>query len=94
MNLIRQELLKQDKICYLCGEEFSNPKSITIDHAIPKVKIENSLRYSINGLENLLLTHNKCNKIKGDNSIFYAVRRLKAYKDLKGDRFFKWVNRL
>ena len=93
MKDMRKELLEQDTICYLCGEEFINKNVITIDHAIPKIKLKEQLRYKNHGLENLFLAHYKCNRIKGDQSIFYAVRRLKAYKDIKGDRFLKWVKR-
>lgn len=87
MNRIRNRikldyLLREIKICYLCGEELTNRSKTTIDHMIA-----NSKRHMIyyNGLPpikinikmpNLSPVHTACNNIKGDKSILATVKKL------------------
>lgn len=90
---IKRELLEQDKICYLCGEEFFNPKTIVVNHCIPQVKMDTIYHYDTHGLDNLLLTHSYCATMKDNHSLFLAVKRLKERRIKRGEFWFiKHIN--
>lgn len=90
---IKRELLEQDKICYLCGEEFFNPKTIVVNHCIPQAKLNVFYKYETHGLENLFLVHSYCDRVKSGDSIFVAVKRLKERRIKRGEFWFiKHIN--
>lgn len=91
---IRNYLIDQQPFCYLCNEVFTNEKSITIDHMIPKSKSYKISEINIDfNFPNLGLAHYKCNNIKRTRSILIVVKELQNLKKQMGRKaFIQMVN--
>lgn len=65
---IRQVVARDGGECYLCHQAFNSKSDITLDHLIPISK------GGTDGLGNMRLAHNNCNRDKKDMTIEeYAV---------------------
>ena len=58
---IKRQLWSQDRTCGICKKDLPGLKRSTLDHIVPLNK------NGADDIENLQLTHWKCNNDKGDN---------------------------
>lgn len=56
---IKQHLFRESDLCAICGLVIKTMKEATVDHIVPKSK------GGPNTPQNLQLTHEKCNQMKG-----------------------------
>jgi 5-methylcytosine-specific restriction endonuclease McrA len=55
-------------ICFICGKEFYKENPATLEHIIPVSKGGKS------DIDNLVLSHQKCNRIRGNISFIKAMK--------------------
>ena len=81
-------LKRWEGLCIICGEPFINKKSMTREHLIPL-----SNKRGKNNLENLAVSHFRCNQRRQDLSLIRAMKIMLYYKSKLGEEgFIKFVN--
>jgi len=91
----RQRLLERwGFVCFVCGEEFANLACVTKEHIIPRAHA-GSVRWEPDASidSNIAPSHYACNQVRGTDSIFSALRHIKALKAGMRDKdFYRWLN--
>jgi hypothetical protein len=83
----RLKLLKKwDYLCIICGEEFDDISSISVEHLVPK---------SMGGVgipDNKAPTHYACNSLRGTLSLLEVAKRVGRKRRVMGRaQFNEWV---
>lgn len=81
-------LSRWDYQCVICGHEFQHIACVTIEHIIPKCK-----GGAVSGSDNRAPAHYACNNLKGDRSLFWAVKAIEERRLKLGAMFFDWLNK-
>ena len=84
-------LSRWDYQCVICGHEFQHIACVTIEHIIPKCKGGGAAHGGV--ADNRAPAHYSCNNLKGDRSLFWAVREVEQRRLKLGAMFFDWLNK-
>lgn len=79
--------------CIVCGRGFTNLACLTKEHIIPRSKL------IISDRDNIGPSHNRCNNLRGNDSIIAASRRVNELYQKHVDRHsenwaIQWLNKI
>lgn len=90
----RRLLDRWGHVCVICGYDFYNLACVTKEHVVPKSQRKYFTRVGVEDLDNIAPSHYTCNKLRGTDSIFLAVKIIEKNRLSMNEIDFKrWLNR-